>query len=112
MKNCESVRYSKFGHKLIAGSSNQIIIINPYEQKVIHTIQLSSGYNVKELNFLDRDLYIFTQYMNGSCQVISWYGVKLLEVWNKLSKTLCAAYDSIFDIMVCSYNENFTKFYR
>lgn len=30
LKNCECVRYSRFGHLLIAGSSNQILLINPY----------------------------------------------------------------------------------
>jgi len=47
LKNCESVRYSKYGHKLVAGSLNQLIVINPYDNKVINTIQLNSGYMVR-----------------------------------------------------------------
>lgn len=46
-KNCECVRYSKLGHRLIAGSLNQIIVINPYENRVVNTIQLGSGYAVR-----------------------------------------------------------------
>lgn len=30
LKNCESVRYSRYGHKLVAGSLNQLVVINPY----------------------------------------------------------------------------------
>ena len=30
LKNCECVKYSKFGHLLVAGSSSQIVLINPY----------------------------------------------------------------------------------
>lgn len=37
---------------------------------------------------------------------------KIFEVWNKSSKSLCTAYDSIFDIMAVSYPESITKFYR
>ena len=47
LKNCECVRYSKYGHKLVAGSLNQLVVINPYENKVINTVQMPSGYMVK-----------------------------------------------------------------
>ncbi len=47
LKNCECVRYSRFGHLLIAGSSNQILLINPYENRIKQTIQLSYGYNTR-----------------------------------------------------------------
>lgn len=46
-KNCECVKYSRFGHLLIAGSINQIMIISPYENVIKHTIQLSHGYTTK-----------------------------------------------------------------
>ena len=47
LKNCESVRYSRYGHKLIAGSFNQLVVINPYENRVISTLQMPSGYLIK-----------------------------------------------------------------
>ena len=47
LKNCECVRYSRYGHKLVAGSLNQLVVINPYENKVINTVQMPSGYMVK-----------------------------------------------------------------
>jgi hypothetical protein len=47
MKNCETVRYSRYGHKLVAGSLNQLIVINPYDNRVVNTVQLGSGYMVK-----------------------------------------------------------------
>lgn len=47
LTNCESVRYSKFGHILIAGSTNQIVMINPYENKVLNSIQLSNGFSTR-----------------------------------------------------------------
>lgn len=46
------MRYSRYGHKLIAGSLNQLVVINPYENRVVNTVQMPSGYMVKELNFL------------------------------------------------------------
>lgn len=112
MKNCETVRYSKYGHKLVAGSLNQMIVINPYENKVINTIQFNSGYMVKEISFLDKDLFIQGVFANGSSMVMNSEGQKLFEVWNKNSKCLCSAFDSVFDIMAVSYPDSITKFYR
>jgi hypothetical protein len=106
------VRYSKFGHKLIAGSSNQIIIINPYENRIVYTIGLTSSYNVKELSFIDRDMYIFCQYTNGASQVMNCEGGRVFEVWKKDLKTICSAYDSVFDVLAVSYTDKYTKFYR
>lgn len=77
MKNCETVRYSKYGHKLVAGSLNQIIVINPYEHKVINTIQFNSGYMVKEISFLDKDLFIQGLFANGSSMIMNSEGQKL-----------------------------------
>lgn len=56
MKNCETVRYSRYGHKLVAGSLNQLIVINPYDNRVVNTVQLGSGYLVKQISFLEKDL--------------------------------------------------------
>jgi len=39
-------------------------------------------------------------------------GQKLFEVWNKNSKSICSAFDSVFDIMAVSYPDSITKFYR
>lgn len=112
LKNCESIRYAKFGHLLAAGSSHQIILINPYEDRIIHSIQLNHGYTTKELHFIDKDMYLMGQYGNGSAQVMDLEGVKIFEVWNKSSKLVCSCYDPIFDIMVMAYEDNEVKFYR
>ncbi len=48
-------------------------------------------------------MYVFVQYMNGSSAVMNCDGGKILEVWKKENKTICSAYDSIFDVMVVSY---------
>lgn len=113
MKNCESVRYSKYGHVLVAGSSNQIIIINPYEHKIINTIQLGHGYMVKELSFIDRDMYLMGSFSNGSNMILNIEnGNKMFEVNSKNEKAISSAYDHTFDIMIVSYTGNSTKFYR
>lgn len=48
-KGCECVRYSRFGHLLAAGSSlsNEVLIINPYENIVKQVIKINHGYNTK-----------------------------------------------------------------
>lgn len=58
---------------------------------------------MKELQFIDRDMFIFAQYMNGSSVVMNSDGGKIFEVWKKDNKTICSAYDSVFDVMVVSY---------
>lgn len=77
LKNCESVRYSKYGHKLVAGSLNQLIVINPYDNKVISTIQLNSGYMVRELSFVSKDMFLHGLFANGSSMIMNSEGVKL-----------------------------------
>ena len=47
LKNCECVRYARFGHLLVAGSSNQILMINPYENIIKHAFQLNYSYTTK-----------------------------------------------------------------
>lgn len=71
IKNCECVRYSRFGHLLLAGSSTHLMVINPYENIIKQSIQLSHGYSIKELSFIDRDNFIFASFTNGSSQVLS-----------------------------------------
>lgn len=112
LKNCECVKYSRFGHLLIAGSWNQIMLIDPYENKIKSTVQMSHGYVTRELTFIDRDMYIFGCFGNGSSQVLNLDGSKIFEIWNKNSKMIYSSYDPIFDIMIVSYEENEVKFYR
>lgn len=112
LKNCESIRYAKFGHLLAAGSSHSILLINPYENRILHNIQLSYGYTTKELFFIDKDMYLLGQFGNGSSQVLDLDGGKVFEVWNKSSKLVCSTYDPVFDIMAMSYEDNEVKFYR
>ena len=71
LKNCECVRYSRYGHKLVAGSINQLVVINPYENRVIHTVQMPSGYLVKELNFLEKDMFLQGMFANGSTMIMT-----------------------------------------
>ena len=73
---------------------------------------MPSGYFLKELSFLEKDNFIHGVYTNGSTIVLSSEGNKIFEVWNKSTKCLSVAYDSIFDIMAISYPESVTKFYR
>ena len=96
----------------MAGSTNQIILINPYENIIKHTFQLGYSYNTKEINFIDRDMYLGGFFANGSSQVMTLEGNKVFEVWNKTSKCVHACYDPVFDIMVMSYEDNEVKFYR
>jgi hypothetical protein len=103
LKNCESVKYAKFGHMLAAGSSHQILLINPYENRIVHSIQLGHAYTTKELFFIDKDMYLLGLFGNGSCQVMDLEGGRIFEVWNKTSKCICSCYDPVFDIMIMSY---------
>ena len=112
IKNCECVRYSRFGHLLVAGSSHQIILINPYENVIKSTFQLSHSYNTREISFIDRDMYLFGFFANGSSQVMSLEGNKIFEVYNKSSKCIHACYDPVFDILAVSYEDFNVKFYR
>ena len=112
LKNCETVRYSRYGQKLIAGSLNQLVVINPYDNQVVNTVQFNSGYMLKELSFIDKDRFIQGIFGNGSTMVMTSEGQKLFEVWNKSSKCLCSAFDSVFDITAVSYPDSITKFYR
>jgi len=64
---------------------------------------MPSGYMVKELQFLEKDLFLLGMFANGSSMVMTNEGAKIFEVWNKSSKCICAAYDSIFDIMAMSF---------
>ena len=77
LKNCECVRYSRYGHKLVAGSFNQLVVINPYENKVINTVQMPSGYSVRELYFLEKDMFLQGIYNNGSTNVMTSEGTKI-----------------------------------
>ncbi len=77
LKNCECVRYSRYGHKLVAGSLNQMVVINPYENRIINTVQMPSGYLVKELHFLEKDLFLQGVFGNGSTTVMTSEGLKL-----------------------------------
>lgn len=112
LKNCECVRYSRYGHKLVAGSLNQLVIINPYQNKITNTVQLASGYMIRELHFLEKDMFIQGVFANGSTSIMTTEGAKIFEVWNKNTKCITAAFDSVFDIMAVSYPESITKFYR
>ena len=73
---------------------------------------MPSGYVVKELNFLEKDMFIQGMFGNGSTMVMTNEGTRLFEVWNKSNKCIASAFDSIFDIMAVSYPESITKFYR
>lgn len=74
---------------------------------------MSHGYLVRELSFIDRDMYLFGNFNNGSSMVVSMEtGNKVFELWNKNAKMICSTYDYTFDIMVVSYTESVTKFYR
>jgi len=67
---------------------------------------------VKELHFLEKDMFLQGLFANGSTMVMTSEGNRIFEVWNKTNKCLASAYDSIFDIMAISYPESITKFYR
>lgn len=77
LKNCECVRYSRYGHRLVAGSLNQLIVINPYENRIINTVQMPSGYMVKELHFLEKDMFLQGIFGNGSTTVMTSDGNKI-----------------------------------
>jgi len=88
------------------------MLIDPYENKIKNNVQLGHGNITKELSFIDRDMFIFGSFGNGSSQVMNLDGSKIFEVWNKNSKMLYSCYDPVFDIMIVSYEENEVKFYR
>jgi len=67
---------------------------------------------MKELSFLDKDLFIHGVFANGCSMVMNNEGNKLFEVWNKNSKAICSVFDSVFDIMAVSYPDSITKFFR
>ena len=65
---------------------------------------MSHGYLIKEHSFIDRDMYLFGSFNNGSNMVLNVEtGNKIFELWKKDTKTVCSAYDYTFDIMVVSY---------
>ena len=58
-------------------------------------------------------MYLFGNFSNGSNMVINLEtGNKIFELWNKNTKMVSSVYDYTFDIMVVSYTECLTKFYR
>ncbi len=54
-----------------------MIVINPYENRIISTLQMPSGYLVKELQFLEKDLFLLGMFANGSSMVMTNEGTKI-----------------------------------
>lgn len=53
------------------------MLINPYENIIKNTFQLSYSYTTKEIGFIDRDMYLFGFFGNGSSQILSMEGNKI-----------------------------------
>jgi hypothetical protein len=47
LKQCESVKYSQYGHFLAVSSTNMIAILNPYSSELIENIPIRIGSPLK-----------------------------------------------------------------
>jgi hypothetical protein len=111
LKQCESVRYSQYGHFLAVSSTTMIAIINPYSNDLIESIPIRVGSPLKEMRFVDHDRSLFIHAMSGTVSIINLFSKIQIDLNNKM-KIIAALYDPVFDILVMSYYEHFTKFYK
>lgn len=66
---------------------------------------------LKDVRFVDHDRSLFLHASNGIISVINLQTKAQLDLNNKM-KIIAALYDPTHDILVMSYSEYFTKFYK